>query len=210
MLKFEKTVGAKPECESNEKIGSGNKRTALFLEAQAGNEVSLNLLVDLFYMDIYRMVYYRIGSDTDSQDITQEIFITMAEKLKSIKEPDKFKSWLFKIALNKVNDFHRKKRFLSFISIDSDEMQNIELKDHQNPEKDFMKKDFYLKLKQFTDNLSKMEKQVFTLRFLDQLDIKEIGLVLKKNESTIKTHLYRAVSKFKNTHGLKDLLGGLR
>ncbi|MBF0472758.1 MAG: sigma-70 region 4 domain-containing protein, partial [Nitrospirae bacterium] len=57
---------------------------------------------------------------------------------------------------------------------------------------------------------SKMEKQVFTLRFLDQLDIKEIGLVLKKNESTIKTHLYRAVSKFKNTHGLKDLLGGLR
>jgi RNA polymerase sigma-70 factor (ECF subfamily) len=53
-----------------------------------------------------------------------------------------------------------------------------------------------------------MEKQVFTLRFLDQLEIKEIGLALKKNESTIKTHLYRAISKFKNTEGLRDLLSG--
>jgi len=206
MLKTEKTVGAQTDTAPD------NKLRELFLEAQGGDDLSLNLLVDRFYMDIYRMVYYRIGSDVDAQDLTQDIFSKMAEKLKSLKEPEKFKSWLFKIALNIVNDFHRKKRFLSFISLDSDDAHENreinEIKDDKNPEKEYVRKDFYLKLKQFTDTLSKMEKQVFTLRFLDQLEIKEIGLALKKNESTIKTHLYRAISKFKNTEGLRDLLSG--
>ena len=46
--------------------------------------------------------------------------------------------------------------------------------------------------------LSKMEQEVFLLRFLDELGIKEIAEVLHKSESTVKTHLYRALGKFKN------------
>jgi len=42
-----------------------------------------------------------------------------------------------------------------------------------------------------------MEREVFLLRFFDYLSIKEISLVLKKNESTVKTHLYRGLLKFK-------------
>ena len=181
----------------------------LFKEAKAGNEFSLNSLIDIYYKDIYRMVYYRIGSDTDAQDLTQDIFIKMASSLNRLNEPDKFKPWLYKIAVNKINDYHRKKRFLTFISLSSDEMQTHQLPDHENPEKDFIKKDFYNKLKQFTDGLSSMEKQVFTLRFLDQLEIKEISLILKKNESTIKTHLYRAINKFKTTSELRNVLRGV-
>jgi RNA polymerase sigma-70 factor (ECF subfamily) len=42
-----------------------------------------------------------------------------------------------------------------------------------------------------------MEQEVFLLRFLDELGIKEIAEVLHKSESTVKTHLYRALGKFK-------------
>ena len=39
---------------------------------------------------------------------------------------------------------------------------------------------------------------MFFLRFVDELSIREIAEVLKKSESAIKTHLYRALKKFKD------------
>ena len=45
--------------------------------------------------------------------------------------------------------------------------------------------------------LSVMEREVFTLRYMDHRNISEIASILEKNESTIKTHLYRALNKVK-------------
>jgi RNA polymerase sigma-70 factor (ECF subfamily) len=56
--------------------------------------------------------------------------------------------------------------------------------------------------------LSALEKEVFLLRFLDQLTRKEISAALHKSESTIKTHLYRALRKIRAVagqfHGLRE------
>jgi RNA polymerase sigma-70 factor (ECF subfamily) len=58
--------------------------------------------------------------------------------------------------------------------------------------------------------LSRMEKEVFLLRFFDQLTITEMSAALKKNESTIKTHLYRALRKVKSLAGdLDGLMEGV-
>ena len=60
------------------------------------------------------------------------------------------------------------------------------------------------------DKLSKMEREVFMLRFFDQLSINEIADVLRKNESTVKTHLYRALNKIKEAaSGLDGVLEAL-
>jgi RNA polymerase sigma-70 factor (ECF subfamily) len=48
-----------------------------------------------------------------------------------------------------------------------------------------------------------MEKEVFMLRFVDCLGIKEISIAISKNESTVKTHLYRALGKLKKNAALK-------
>jgi RNA polymerase sigma-70 factor (ECF subfamily) len=51
-----------------------------------------------------------------------------------------------------------------------------------------------------------MEREVFMLRFLDNLNINEIAQTLKKSESTVKTHLYRALAKFKKEKALRQFL----
>jgi len=51
-----------------------------------------------------------------------------------------------------------------------------------------------------------MEREVFLLRFFDHLNINEIAGALKKNKSTIKTHLYRALAKFKKEPEIRQLL----
>ena len=63
------------------------------------------------------------------------------------------------------------------------------------------KKDFWKQIGRMLSRLSTVEKEVFLLRFFDQLTIKEMSAALHKSESTIKTHLYRALRKFKAVAG---------
>ena len=57
------------------------------------------------------------------------------------------------------------------------------------------RKRFWQKIRSMLKRLSPMERQVFTLRFMDYRSISEIAAILDKKESTVKTHLYRALDK---------------
>lgn len=183
-------------------------------KAVSGNSHAFNQLADLYYNKIFRLVYYRIKYKMDAEDLTQEIFTQAFRNLNSLKEVEKFKSWLFSIAINKVKDFKRKKQFTSLFGILSD--KNI--KDEQKPDTEpdskpdanplynVMRQNFWRQFEEVLNRFSYLEKEVFLLRFLDQLGINEISVTLNKNESTVKTHLYRALKKLKYDDSVKRLL----
>ena len=184
--------------------------TPIVERARAGNRRAFAELVDLFQDDIFKMVFYRIRTQMDAEDITQEVFMQAFRKLSGLKKVDRFKSWLFSIAINRVRDFSRKKRFRSLFQ-PSDAGNDIKLSDTQicdQPEAidELMKQDFWKQIGLIIDKLSRMEREVFLLRFLDLLSIREISNVLKKSESTIKTHLYRALIKFRKNSSTLQLL----
>ena len=91
--------------------------THLVGNAKSGDRASIEELAILFHKEIFRMVYYRTGSRMDAEDLTQEIFIKMSKNLNSLKDPSRFKAWLYSIALNRVRDFYRKKKLLSFLTL---------------------------------------------------------------------------------------------
>jgi len=86
--------------------------TILANQAREGNKTAFDQLIDLFHEDIYRMVYYRTGNRMDAEDITQEIFLNAFKSLSKLKNAKRFRAWLFRIGLNRVRDFYRKKRVL--------------------------------------------------------------------------------------------------
>ena len=187
-----------------------NQITRLVEKARTGNKNSLEQLVDHFYGDIFRMVYYRIPSRMDAEDLTQEIFMQMIKSLLNLKDSSLIRPWLFRLALNRIRDFHRKKSILSFFGSTGEIDVDVQVKSdsHPDPIKNLMQKEFKLQFQKFTESLSRWEREVFILRFLDQLEIKEIVQILKKNENTVKTHLYRAVKKLRWNSELHDLLRG--
>jgi RNA polymerase sigma-70 factor (ECF subfamily) len=69
-----------------------------------------------------------------------------------------------------------------------------------------MREDFWKQVRLLLDKLSRLEREVFLLRFMDHLSIREISQIMEKSESTVKTHLYRALKKFKNDTALIQLL----
>lgn len=147
------------------------------------------------------MIFYRTRSRMDAEDLTQDVFLRAYKNIGRIESPHLFRSWLYRIAVNRVRDHHRRQRIRSMIgmtSVDEESFQETEeMAIEPQAENNMARKDFWKRVHRMLDVLSRMEREVFLLRFLDQLSIKEMAGAMKKNESTVKTHLYRALNKVK-------------
>ncbi len=207
-------MAANAEDNSDKRLTSADAQTIEMVEkAQAGDRLAFHQLVDKFQPEIYRMIYYRTRSQMDAEDLTQDVFLKTYKSLGSLKSPAVFRSWLYRIAVNRVRDYYRKKQFRSLfgmVSMDEDDFQEPQemALSAQAPE-DMERKEFWQQIRQLISNLSRMEREVFLLRFFDQLSIKEMSVALKKNQSTVKTHLYRALRKVKAAAIAADLDGTL-
>ena len=80
------------------------KIAALVEKARSGNRVSFHELVSMFQQDIHRLAYYRTFSQMDAEDLTQEVFEQAYRKMDSLHDLQRFRSWLYSIAVNRCND----------------------------------------------------------------------------------------------------------
>lgn len=176
----------------------------IVIRASNGDHGAFQHLVGQFQNDIFRLVFFRIHSEMDAQDITQDVFMAAVKKIHQLQSPDQFKNWLYRIAVNKVNDYLRRKKFAAlfspFLSSAAEAPANpmAHENEYPGPEAGLLKNAFWKNVRALTASLSLMEKEVFLLRFFDQQEISEIAAILGKGESTVKTHLYRAIKKLKN------------
>jgi RNA polymerase sigma-70 factor (ECF subfamily) len=196
--------------DTNKTADASGQLVSLVKQAKEGNQWAFAQLVDQFHADVFRMVYYRIRSRTDAEDIAQDVFLKAYQKISNIKEAARFRGWLFSITLNRIRDFIRKKRFRSLFKVDDENIESRSMagQDNDQPEAlgHVLRDDFWRQVRLLLNKLSKMEREVFLLRFFDNLYISEIADALKKNESTIKTHLYRALAKLRKEPALHQLL----
>lgn len=184
-------------------------------KAQAGDNVVFHRLVDQYQPEIYRMIFYRTRSKMDAEDLTQDVFLKAYKNLSGLKSPAAFRSWLYRIAINRLRDHYRKKKFRSLFgtgSVDDEDFHETqEMAAQPDAAKKLERREFWQQVEQMLTALSRMEKEVFMLRFFDQLSIKEISATLKKSDNTIKTHLYRALAKVKKAAvGMEVLLEELK
>ena len=183
---------------------------ALVKQAKAGDKNAFGELVNLFHQEIFRTVYYRTRDRMNAEDITQEIFIKAYKHLPKLKQAERFRPWLYRITLNQIRDFYRKKQIMAIFGtrfenhmVDATDPYKKEPTDALDY---IIKQAFWKRVEVLLDKLSPMEREVFLLRFLNQLTIKDISQILKKSESSVKTHLYRALKKFRKESSLIEFL----
>ena len=59
------------------------------------------------------MVFYRTHSRMDAEDLTQDVMLKAYRHIARLKSPEVFRSWLYRIAVNRVKDYYRRKKFKS-------------------------------------------------------------------------------------------------
>ena len=79
-----------------------------------GDSKSLDFLIAKYLKMIYSFVYKNVGSQSDAEDITQEVFVKVWKNLKKFDQKKSFKPWIFQIAKNTSIDFLRKRKTIPF------------------------------------------------------------------------------------------------
>ncbi|MGP7817008.1 sigma-70 family RNA polymerase sigma factor [Niallia sp. 01092] len=82
----------------------------LVKKAQKGDEKAYITLFQQYEEDLYRIAYVYVRNKNDALDIVQETAYKSFSKLKSLKKPEYFKTWLIKIAINSAISFLRKEQ----------------------------------------------------------------------------------------------------
>lgn len=77
--------------------------------AQADDEAAFRELFDRFYPMIYAFSYRACLSPAQAEDITQETWIKAARSLKKYRGDSSFKTWIYRIASNNIQDWIRGK-----------------------------------------------------------------------------------------------------
>ena len=165
----------------------------LILMAQAGDEDAFTKMILYIKDDLYKIAKTRIANETDIEDAIQETMIETYKSIKRLKDPNKFKKWVIKILNNKCNRIYRRK-YKTDISIDEYNVETLKSNNIIDVEN---KLNFYDIIK----ILNYEERLIIILYYMEDYSVKEIKSILKMNENTINTHLYRARQKIKTNYG---------
>lgn len=162
----------------------------LVCRAKLGDKEALNEIVDMYYDEIYRFLYRRMGNKAAAEDVTQDTFIKFIKNLPYYKEKNKLKSFLFTIAINTSNDYFRRyKQELFFLTLDN-------IGEEITEDKTLQKEDALI-VREAVLSLPDIQRDVIILRFYHDLKIKEIASVQEVPVPTVKTRLRRALKALK-------------
>ena len=157
---------------------------------QKGRERSISafeFLIEKFKNRIFTVCYRIIGNIEDAKDISQDTFVEIFMKLKTLQDPRKFSVWIYKIAVNKSINFLRKKRRILLFS-----KANSFFAEEKN--KDAIQRDT---INSLLNRLTPDYRTVLVLFYIEDKTIKEITSILDLTESAVKMRLTRAREKLK-------------
>ena len=75
-----------------------------------GNLHSFKILVDNSSSFAFSVAFRMLGNEEEAEDIVQESMITVWRSLNKLRTPEGFKSWLYRIVINKCYDQLRKRK----------------------------------------------------------------------------------------------------
>ncbi|MEO0072149.1 MAG: RNA polymerase sigma factor [candidate division WOR-3 bacterium] len=158
-------------------------------KAQAGELGAFRILYDKYKHQIYQYLRARIPNPEDAQDLLAETLSRALLKINTLKNPQAFRSWLYRIAQNELRKYWRTKaRQITKIN-----MENLpEPKPASNPNPDARS----LAVREALSKLSAEEQKLIYQRYCLALTISELSELTGKSPEQIKYQLRRAKKKF--------------
>lgn len=153
------------------------------------------------YKKIFYLALKMLKNQEDAEDATQEILFLAFENADKFRGDSKFSTWLYRIALNHIYAIIRKRKKEKMFTVN-----DLKTKTCQNPESALLEKEMFKKLDMIINNLPGRQKEVFLMRYYDNLKFKEISAILERNIGTVKSSYFFAMKKIKNELSQNNLL----
>jgi RNA polymerase sigma-70 factor (ECF subfamily) len=167
-------------------------------EVSLGNHEAVAELYNDYIDKVYSIVFNQVDRDHDAtQEIVQDIFMAAVKSAKKFKGRSKVYTWLYSIAHKKIADYYRRKKRKDKLQISSDidiestkddaVLSNEPVESIENQEV----------IKQAMDSLPVHYKQVLILKYIEDMQVDEIGEALHRTPKSVEGILSRARKELK-------------
>lgn len=170
------------------------EETELISEIKNGNQHTFSYLVDLYATMVYSVVFKMIGGKEDSEDVTQEVFTTIWKTIDSFKGDSLLKTWIYRIAINKSQEFLRKKnrKKRKGFHIQVEEKANSINENSPLPNELIEFKELEIVFNQALNKIPENQKIAFLLNRFEGLSYQEIAIEMKTSHSAVESLIFRA------------------
>ena len=141
-------------------------------------------IYEQYYKDVYRLIYSYLLNKQDTEDILQKTFTKLYKECYKFHGVDSnVKKWLFKVAINEVNDYFKLFWNKNKTYINMESISNVKNSDNE--------------ITLLVASLEKQYRLPIYLYYYEGYNISEIAKIMNKTETCIKTRLKRAKEKLK-------------
>lgn len=167
----------------------------------AEKSMEIGAIMDEYEAPLLRYVSQLVWPDSESsQDVVQETFLRLHRLIEHGKGHtiDKVNQWLFRVAHNLAMDVQRKRGRTQKVTnrLQHDPVLNPEIgAEDQDAETEFARREACEAAMAALETLPEQERQVVTLKVLDDLTLREIGEILNLKIGTVHYRLTRGLEK---------------
>src|SRR3989344_2355028 len=177
-------------------------------ESAQGDDASFQELMRRFLTPVFNFSRQYVRAQAEAEDITQDTFLKVWKNIKKFNQGQKFKPWIFTIAMNTALDHIRKRKAIPFSEIDTSDEYGQENSAPQFSETLEDLEPIADELFEQTENTDKISvaleilrpeyRSVLMLHYAEDLTFEEIAIVMNNPMNTVKSWHRRALEILRN------------
>ena len=167
------------------KMNTNSTDEELMQMVRKNNREAFSMLYDRYSDKLLKFFYYRLNCDADlANDFLQDLFLKIVGKPQLFDLSKSFSAWIYSIAINMIRNEYNKQSVRS-------NLMNLYLRDSEssitiNSETE----DFLQNLEAELELMKPIDKEIFKLRYSDELSIREIAEIVNIAEGTVKSKIF--------------------
>jgi RNA polymerase sigma-70 factor (ECF subfamily) len=157
-------------------------------------------LYDKHVVRVYRHIYYIVGRPAEAEDLTAQAFLQAWEAIERYQiRGAPFVSWLLRIAHNLAVSYLRSKR-------ESSELPEtlVDVSRQGNPEQEVLRGADGERVREAILGLRDEQRQVIILRFIDDLEYREVAEIVGKSVAAVRVIQHRALNSLRKQMATVD------
>lgn len=169
--------------------------------------MNIDEIIDAYYQKVYKLCLFYLKDREEAEEILQEVFIKIVKKQKDFKGQSDIYTWIYRIAVNTLLNYIKRKKLVEFISFEGlTKTTRVSMeKSGRDPaevlEENQIQKQEIEKLETCIALLSHREKTAFYFFHYDQLKQKEIARIMKTSVPAVESLIHKAMKKLKRCVG---------
>ena len=171
----------------------------IIAQVRDGHSDAFGEIVETYQAPIVRYLLRMTGNYEVAQDLAQDTFLQAFKGIHKTHSELSLKAWLYRIATNNANQYHRRRRLLSFIPFtgrETADTPNMSAPPDQLVER--------IALEEALLKVPQGRRVCMALHFVEGLTYREIGDILDIFEEAVRKRVARGSQDFRNVYNIRS------